>query len=59
MTQKWIIFWGYKNKNDEKNSLNKQKNKHLFLSSNLKGLEHLNSKVLTAKPKKLSTLNLN
>jgi len=28
-------------------------------SSNLKGLEHLNSKVLTAKPKKLSTLNLN
>lgn len=55
MTQKWIIFWGYKNKNDDKNSLNKQKDKYLFLNSKLdfKGFRAFEFKSITSKIKKV------
>jgi hypothetical protein len=61
MTQKWIIFWGYKNKNDDKkknddkNSFNKQKNKHLFLNSKFKfkGFRTFEFKSINSKTQKV------
>jgi hypothetical protein len=55
MTQKWIIYWGYKNKNDDKNSFNKQKNKHLFLNSKFKfkGFRTFEFKSINSKTQKV------